>query len=140
MGLWSKIKEIFIVKSIETFKELEEDLNKLFKKCDMRLIALVGTASKIKGLPLIYAAEKDKEDVRLFSARIIKILSSVQELSKSKKLDNVTINYEDQIIYTEPILENICLLAIYRQENDIYSIKQWINNNITILRSLLNKH
>ncbi|MBD3227824.1 MAG: hypothetical protein GF329_06515 [Candidatus Lokiarchaeota archaeon] len=138
MGLWSKLKEIFAGKSVETFQGLEEDLKKLFRKCNLRLVALVGTTSKIKGLPLIYAAENEDE-IRVFSAKLINLIEPIKDLSDGKKIKNARITYEDQIIYTEPILENISFLAIYKQKNDIYNIKQWINNNKSNLKLLVNK-
>ena len=138
MGLLSKLREVFGGKSIETFQELENDLEKLNKKYNSKLIAFIGTGSKIKGLPLIYVVE-DERDIREFSAKFPELLKPLNNLSNSNKIQDVSINYEEEILYFKPILKNISFVTIYKQKNDIFFIKQWINNKLLVIKNIFHE-
>lgn len=138
MGILSRFKEFFVGKPIETIKELEIDLDKLFKKCDSRLMALIGTGSKVKGLSLIYSATNE-DIVREFSARLSELIPGIKNLSKTKKIKDIRIDYEDEILYFKPLLEDIGFIALYRQKNDILNIRQWINNKTPIIIDLFHR-
>jgi hypothetical protein len=139
MGILSRFKEFFVGKPIETIKELEIDLDKLFKKCDSRLMALIGTGSKIRGLSLIYSATNE-DIVRQFSARLSELIPALNSLSNAKKIKDIHINYEDEILYFKPLIENIGFIALYRQKNDILNIQQWINGKTAVIIELFHKN
>ncbi|MHA1270060.1 MAG: hypothetical protein ACTSPY_09770 [Candidatus Helarchaeota archaeon] len=137
MGLLSRFKEFFAGKPIETFKELEKDVNKLYKKCDSSLIALIGTAAKIKGLLLIYFT-KDENYARLIAAKIPQIIDSIK-IFNNKEFTEIRIYYNDELVFLKQILDNISFVAIYKQKNDIYLIRQWIYNKLNILKTLFER-
>ncbi|MHA1312019.1 MAG: hypothetical protein ACTSWR_07085 [Candidatus Helarchaeota archaeon] len=138
MGLISRLKEFFTGKPIETFQELEKDMNKLYKKCNCSLIAFVGVASKIKGLPLIYSADNEN-NVRLFSAKLPLIINPLKNFQETKPIDSIKINYNNEFIYLKPILDNIAFIAMYNQKSDFLTINQWLDNNFSILLNLFKK-
>jgi hypothetical protein len=138
MGIFSKIREIFEKRPVESFKHFEEELYKLKNKNRYELIALIGIGGRVKGLPLIYATD-DEISLKLYSAKLNELFKMIQNLSDDKIFRDFNVNYEESILFFKPITTNIGFLAILHNKNDIMIIKQFIYNNEKILRELFHE-
>ncbi|MHA1231213.1 MAG: hypothetical protein ACTSRP_13800 [Candidatus Helarchaeota archaeon] len=135
MGLLSKIKEFFVGKPLETFKDIERDFNKLAKKYNIELIVLAGIASSIKGYPLIYSTD-DENISRIYSAKIPQIIDLIEKFYSKSNFKELTIKYEDSQMYLEKILNNIAIFILSDNDKNILNIKQWIDSNLQRLISI----
>jgi hypothetical protein len=138
MGILTKVKELFEKtekKPIETLRQLEEELAKILIKNKFEMIALIGTGGRLKGLPLVYAAD-DEGSLKILSARLSELLKTIQNLSEEDILRDIIINYNDSVLFFKPIMTNISFFAIVRENNDILILKQFIYKNEDILKEL----
>lgn len=135
MGILTKVKELFEKKPIETLRQLEEELAKIQSKNKYEIIALIGTGGRLKGLPLVYAAE-DENSLKILSARLSELLKIIQNLSEEDILRDIVINYDDTILFFKPIMANISFFAVVRENDDILILKQFIYKHEDILKEL----
>jgi hypothetical protein len=138
MGIFSKVREIFEKKPIESFKQFEEELSKLKDKNRYEIISLIGIGGRVKGLPLIYATDDDTS-LKVYSAKLNELFNMIQNLSDEKIFRDFTVNYDDSILFFKPIMSNIGFFAIINNKNDIMIIKQFIYNNEKLLRELFHE-
>jgi len=138
MGIFSKVKELFDKKPVDSLKQLEESLTKLQLKNRYEILALIGTGGRLKGLPLVYAAE-DENSLKIFTARMTELLKMIENLSKERILRDFIINFNDSIIFFKPIIKDISFMAIINENDDIIEIKQFIYKNEQLIRELLHK-
>lgn len=138
MGIFSKIKEIFEKKPIESFEQFEEELSKMKDKNRFETIALIGIGGRVKGLPLIYATDEDLS-LKRFSAKLSELLKMIENLSNERSLRDFIINYDDSILFFKPIMNNIGFFAILNEKNDILVLKQFIYNNEKLLKELFHE-
>ena len=127
LGLLSKLKEIFSRKSLESFKEIEAEFEKLKKKSSSEIIALIGISGKPKGLPLVYIAD-DEKMLKQYAARVTELVNPLKNISNEKKIKDVVICYEDSALLLNPIMDDISFFAKIKNRNDISILRQWINN------------
>jgi hypothetical protein len=133
MGVLSRI---FGKKEEKSIQEIESDLGKLKKKTGAEMIAIFGVGGRLKGLPLIYAAENDVS-LKQFSARLYEILSPLKNLAPERTLRDIVINYDDSMLFFKQIMKNIGYFALYQDQNSLLSLKQWIYKKEQILKELL---
>lgn len=138
IGILSKLKDVFSSKSIDSLKEIEKELSKLKKKINAEMIALIGIGGRIKGLPLIYAAN-DEDQMKKVSARLIELLNPLHNLSSEHPFRDFIVNYDDSIIFFKPIFSNVGFSANITNKNDIVGLKQWIYKNEQILKDLFHE-
>ena len=136
MGIFSRLKEFFSGKSIESLKEFEPELQKLQKKSNSEIVALIGTHGRLKGLPLIYAAT-DESDIRRYTAQLTEHIESLTKIAGDKTIRDVTIRYFGSILFYKPILENVSFFALASNKTDMSTLEQWVNSNIVALRDVL---
>ncbi len=135
MGILTKI---FGKKSIESLKEIEEDLNKLKKKTGSEIIAIIGTGGRLKGLPLIYTTN-DETDLKRFSARLSELITPLANLSKERIFRDIIINYDDSILFFKQFLKNTSYFAVFDNKDNVLALKQWIYKNEQLLKELLHE-
>ncbi len=134
MGILSKL---FGKKSIETLKEFDAELTKFQKKIGYEMIALIGTAGRLKGLPLIYAyAAEDDTSLKKYSARLNEIINPINVITEGRKVDELSLLFEGNILILKPITPEIAFFAITQITSDITSIQQWIDKRISILEKI----
>ena len=136
MGLFSKLKDLFSGKSLESLKEYEPEIQKLQKKSNSEIIALIGTHGRLKGLPIIYAAT-DESDIRRLTAQITELIGPLTKLSDEETIRDVTIRYYGSILFYKPISENVSFFALASYKTDISTLDQWVNSNTVALREVL---
>ena len=134
MGILSKLRG----KSIESLKEIETELAKLQKKINAEMIALIGIGGRIKGLPLIYAAN-DEDLMKKLTARLYEILNPLQNLSSEHPFRDIIINYDDSMVFFKPVFSNVGFLANIKNKNDIVGLKQWIYKHEQVLKELFHE-
>jgi hypothetical protein len=139
MGIFSKVKELFDKKPIDSLKKLEEALTKLQLKKRYEILALIGTGGRLKGLPLVYAAE-DENSLKIFTARITELLKMIENLSEERILRDFIINFNDSILFFKPIIKDISFMAIINENDDIIAIKQFIYKYEQLFQELLHKN
>lgn len=138
MGIFSKLKEIFTKKPMESLQGFEEEIGKLQKKSNADIIALIGTQGRLKGLPLIYASNDDI-DFRRYSARLIELNNPLNTIIGDKIFLDLTLRFSDSILYYRPVLKNISFFAICSNQNNITIVKQWIFEKDQALRELFHE-
>lgn len=136
MGLFSRLKEFFSGKSIETLKEFEPEIKKLQKKSSSEIIALIGTHGRLKGLPIIYSST-DESDIRRHTAQITELIGPLTKISAEETIRDVTIRYYGSILFYKPVSENVSFFALASYKTDISTLEQWVNSNIVTLREIL---
>ena len=122
----------------ETIQAIEEDLLKLKIKTKAEMIAIFGVGGRLKGLPLIYAADDDPA-LKQFSARLYELIEPIKFLSENRTLRDFVINYYDSILFYKQILPNIGFFAILRDKEDILTVKEWVYKKESVLKELLHK-
>ena len=135
MGILTKVHEMMVGKPAESLKEFELELYRIKKKCKSKIVALMGTGGRLKGLPLIYTSDEDKI-LNLTSAKLYEILSCIHDIAGDKKLNDCILSYEGEILIFKPLLENIGLFAIIPDEKEIPHIREWIDKRIPELESI----
>ncbi|MHA1300222.1 MAG: hypothetical protein ACTSO9_12445 [Candidatus Helarchaeota archaeon] len=135
MGIWSRLKEFFSKKSLETFKEIEIEFQKLQKKCNSEIIAIIGTSGKPKGLPLVFVSD-EKIDLRRYSANIAELMAPLRKISGKEEIKEFIVCYDVSRIYFKPIMEDISFFALVKDKNDITTLRQWVNSKISELREV----
>ena len=136
MGLFSKLKDLFSGKSLESLKEYEPEIQKLQKKSNSEIIALIGTHGRLKGLPIIYAAP-DESDIRRLTAQITELIGPLTKISDEETIRDVTIRYYGSILFYKPVSETVSFFALASYKTDVSTLEQWVNNNIVALREVL---
>jgi len=136
MGLFSKLKDFFSGKSLESLKEYEPEIQKLQKKSNSEIIALIGTHGRLKGLPIIYAAT-DESDIRRLTAQITELIGPLTKISDEETIRDVTIRYYGSILFYKPISETVSFFALATYKTDISTLDQWVNSNTVALREIL---
>ena len=136
MGLFSKLKDFFSGKSIESLKEYEPEIQKLQKKSNSEIIALIGTHGRLKGLPIIYASSDDS-DIRRHTAKITELIAPLTMLTEEDTIRDVTIRYYGSILFYKPISKTVSFFARATYKTDISTLDQWVNNNTVPLREIL---
>ncbi|MHA1131806.1 MAG: hypothetical protein ACTSQI_11725 [Candidatus Helarchaeota archaeon] len=135
MGLFSRLKEFFSGKSIESIKEFENELNKLQKKSDSEVIALIGTGGRLKGLPLIYVSN-DEHSIKRYTARIAELISPLNNLSTEKSVKDVLIRFEDSSLLYVPLMKEISFFGITFKNNEVITLRNWITEKIPLIKDL----
>jgi hypothetical protein len=135
MGLFSRLKDFFSGKSIESLQEFEIELKKLQKKVNSEIIALIGTQGRLKGLPLVYTSTEEG-NLRKYTAIVTELVDPINQLSNEKKLKDFIIHYEDSILFFKPIMNNISFFVIFPEKDNLPILEQWINTNSLNLRKL----
>ncbi len=136
MGLFSRLKEFFSGKLIETLKEFEPEMQKLQKKSNSEIIALIGTHGRLKGLPILYSANNESV-IRRYTAQVTEILGPLTKISEEETIRDVTIRYYGSTLFYKPILENVSFFALASYKTDVSILEQWVNSNIVALREIL---
>jgi hypothetical protein len=135
MGLFSRLKDFFSGKSIESLQEFEVELKKLQKKVKSEVIALIGTQGRLKGLPLVYTSIEDG-NLKKHAAILAELVDSINQLSNEKKMKFFLIRYEESLLFFKPIMTNISFFAIFPDKDNMAALEQWINTNSLNLRKL----
>lgn len=135
MGLFSRLKDFFSGKSIESLQEFEVELKKLQKKVNSEVIALIGTQGRLKGLPLVYTSIEEG-NLKKHAAILAELVNSLNQLSNEKKMKFFLIRYEESMLFFKPIMNNISFFAIFPDKDSIATLEQWINTNSLNLRKL----
>jgi len=135
MGFLSRI---FGKKEEESIQEIESEMAKLKKKVNAEMIAIFGIGGRLKGLPLIYASD-DEADLKQFSARLYEIIDPLTKLTHDRTLRDFIINYNDSILFFKQFMKNIGYFAIFRNQNDLLNLKQWIYKKEQVLKELLHE-
>ena len=135
MGVFSRLKDLFSKKSIDSLKEVEQELNKLQKKSNSEIIALLGIHGRLKGLPLIYIS-KNETDLRRISAQLTELLKPLKNIYSQREIQDIIIRYMDSILYYRPLMKNVSFFAIVPHKNNLIALQQWINSKREILEEL----
>ena len=135
MGVFSRLREFFSGKSIESLQEFEGELKKLQKKVNSEIIALIGTQGRLKGLPLVYTS-MEEGNLRKHAAILTELVDPINKLSNEKKMKDFIIHYEESILFFKPIMNNISFFAIFPDKDNLPTLEQWINTNSLNLRKL----
>ena len=135
MGLFSKLKDFFSGKSIESLQEFEIELKKLQKKVNSEIIALIGTQGRLKGLPLVYTSIEEV-NLRKYAALLTELVDPINQLSNEKKVKDFVIHYEESILFFKPIMNNISFFVIFPDKDNLPALEKWINTNSLNLRRL----
>ncbi len=135
MGVFSRLKDLFSKKSIDSLKEVEQELNKLQKKSNSEIIALLGIHGRLKGLPLIYIS-KNEVDLRRISAQLTELLKPLKNIYSQREIQDIIIRYMDSILYYRPLMKNVSFFAIVPHKNNLIALQQWINSKREILEEL----
>lgn len=135
MGLFSRLKEFFSGKSIESIKEFETELHKLQKKSNSEILALIGTGGKLKGLPIVYVSNEDSV-LKRYTARIAELINPLNTLSAEKTVKDVMIRFEDSILVYVPILKGISFFGIVPRKNDFITLRNWVTSNSPLIKEL----
>ncbi len=135
MGLFSRLKEFFSGKSIESIREFENELKKLQKKSDSEVIALIGTGGRLKGLPLVYVSNEET-DLKRYTARIAELINPLDNLSLEKTVKDVLIRFEDSNLLYVPIMREISFFGITPKTSEINTLGNWITEKAQIIKEL----
>ncbi len=122
----------------ESIQAIEKDLLKLKERVKAEMIAIFGVGGRLKGLPLVYAAD-DEPALKQFSARLYELIGPIKFLSEQRTLRDFVINYHDSILFYKQILTNIGFFAILLDKEDILTVKQWVYKKESTLKDLLHK-
>ncbi len=125
-------------KAEESIQAIEQEMIKLKNKTHAEMIAIFGVGGRLKGLPLIYAAD-DEPDLKKFSARLFELIKPINFLSEERTMRDFVINYADSILFYKQILTNIGYFAIFPDKNDTLTLKQWIYKKESVLKELLHE-
>ena len=102
------------------------------------MLALVGLAGRIKGLPIVYVTHNGYDhDLKLFSAKLNEFIEPLNKLLNYRKVDDLTINSDGETLYFEPIFEKFGFFANLGNSNNIFEIKHLLSKNKKNLRELL---
>ena len=99
------------------------------------MIVILGTSGRLKGLPIIYVTDDEKE-LKKISARIIEILKPIDNISEDKILQDIVISYDDSILFFKQILDHIAYVSVFYGKNQLLPIKQWIYDKEQSLKEL----
>ncbi len=140
MGILSKLKDIISKgdKSIESLKQVDEELSILQKKINAEIIAIIGTGGRLKGLPLIYITP-DEADLKKLSAKLSELVNPIKDISEDRNFRDFIINFDDSILFFKPIMREISIFAILLKNNDVLTLKQWIYKNELVLKELFHE-
>ena len=135
MGILSKSRSS---EHQESLQEFENELKKLQHKIKSKLLALVGLKGRLKGLPIVYVIENGyANDLKSFSAQLNEFIEPLNKLLSYRKVEDFTINTEDETLFFEPIIENVGFFADLANTNNIFEIKHMLSKNKEKLRELL---
>ncbi|MFX1278408.1 MAG: hypothetical protein ACFFA3_03275 [Promethearchaeota archaeon] len=133
MGFLSKI---FGKKEVKGIQEIELEMQKLKKKVDAEMIAIVGIGGRLKGLPLIYTSDDDS-NLKQISARLYEIIEPLNNLATERLLKDLIINYDTSTLFFKQIMKNIGYFVIFHEKSNLLTLKQWIYKKEEILKELL---
>ena len=134
MGILSKSKS----EHQESLQEFESKLGKLQHKIKSRMLALVGLKGRLKGLPIVYVIKNGYDnDLKLFAAQLNEFIEPLNKLLSYRKVEDFTINTEDETLFFEPITENVGFFADLANSNNIFEVKHLLSKNKEKLRELL---
>ena len=131
-GFFSRLKT---KNSIESLEEFEKELKKLSEKINAEILALIGTGGRLKGLPLIYFA-KEEEDLKKISANLVEVLNPLNKVSDNRIFRDITISFDDDLIFFKPILKNVGFFGVFYKKDDVVLLKQLIYKNEQLLKEL----
>ena len=131
-GFFSRLKT---KSSIDTLEEFEVELKKMSEKINAEILALIGIGGRLKGLPLVYFA-KEEEDLKKISANLVELLNPLNKISDNRTYRDITISFDDDLIFFKPILKNVGFLAIFYKKDDVMLLKQLIYKNEQLLKEL----
>ena len=131
-GFFSRLKT---KNSIESLEEFEKELKKLSEKINAEILALIGTGGRLKGLPLIYFA-KEEEDLKKVSANLVELLNPLNKVSDNRVFRDITISFDDDLIFFKPILKNVGFFGVFYKKDDVVLLKQLIYKNEQLLKEL----
>ena len=134
-GFFSRLKT---KNAIESLEEFEKELKKLSEKINAEILALIGTGGRLKGLPLIYFA-KEEEDLKKISANLVELLNPLNKVSDNRIFRDITISFDDDLIFFKPILKNVGFFAVFYKKDDVILLKQLIYNNEQLLKELFHE-
>ena len=133
MGFLSKL---FGKKEQESIQEIEADIVKLKKKTKAEMISIFGIGGRLKGLPLIYASDNEN-DLKQFAARLYEIIEPLNKVANNRILRDITINYNDSVLFFSQFMKNIGYFALFHNKIDLLNFEQWIHKKEQILKELL---
>ena len=134
MGILSKI---FGRKEEEAdFQQIDQELEKLRQKENAEMVVICGLSGRLKGLPLIYSAEDEKE-LKRFTARLNEIITPLNNISNNRTIRDFILNYHDSVLFYKPVMENIGFFALLEERSNILPVKQWIYKKEDVLKNLL---
>ncbi|HEY0090037.1 MAG TPA: hypothetical protein VGB37_14420 [Candidatus Lokiarchaeia archaeon] len=136
MGILDRLKEILNRTSVESLKDFELELYRIKQKTNSKLIALIGTGGRLKGLPLIYTFDDDKI-LNKIAAKLCEVKSFALDISDEKKLNEIILNYENNILIFNPFMKDIGFFAIIQSDTDIISIRTWMEKKLPTIKALI---
>ena len=131
-GFFSRLKN---KNSIDSLEEFEKELKKVSEKINAEILALIGTGGRLKGLPLIYFA-KEEEDLKKVSANLVELLNPLNKVSDNRVFRDITISFDDDLIFFKPILKNVGFFGVFYKKDDVVLLKQLIYKNEQLLKEL----
>jgi len=131
-GFFSRLKT---KNSIDSLEEFEKELKKVSEKINAEILALIGTGGRLKGLPLIYFA-KEEEDLKKISANLVEVLNPLNKVSDNRIFRDITISFDDDLIFFKPILKNVGFFGVFYKKDDVVLLKQLIYKNEQLLKEL----
>jgi len=131
-GFFSRLKN---KNSIDSLEEFEKELKKVSEKINAEILALIGTGGRLKGLPLIYFA-KEEEDLKKISANLVEVLNPLNKVSDNRIFRDITISFDDDLIFFKPILKNVGFFGVFYKKDDVVLLKQLIYKNEQLLKEL----
>ena len=132
MGILSESK----LKDHVSIQEFVEALEDLHHRIRSKILALIGLAGRIKGLPIVYVTTNNY-DLKLFSAKLNEFIDPLKKLFQYEKVKDFTINFEEYSIYFEPITDNVGFFGIISNGNNIFEIKHLLSKKKEMLKELL---
>ena len=133
-----RFSNLFKHVKFETLNEFEIELLKLQHTTNSKIVALIGIGGRFKGLPLLYAAEDEKE-LKIYAARISEFLIHLKNLASDKTLKEYIIYFGDSIMIFKKLIYTVAFVALTRFESDVEPIRQWISKKEELLKKLFHE-
>ncbi len=138
MGLFSKLKEAFSKKSLESLTEFESEMEKLKNKLGAQIISIIGIGGRLKGLPLIFAASNE-DLLKRYSAKLVEVVNAVKNVSADHAFWDIALNYYTELFFFKPITKNIGLFAVLKRFEEVEEVKQWFFKHEEKLKELFHE-
>lgn len=134
MEIFNRFKNYFST-SIESVKELENELMELQSKFKSGFVSVIGYGGRLKGLPLIYQAD-NKDQIKKVSAKFVNALESMEGLLGRQSVENLNVRFTENIVHFRKVNNEIGIIALIEYGKDIDRIKEWIGDNLSKVKKL----